>query len=149
MCAPSNLRLDPDVYTDYLMEAALFRLPRLIDEIDRKRAVAMVVSSGSTSAVHQAELTRAGTIDELFFGNLAGSLTKSDGVVPGLLASLGLDRITKMQDTLDSHVEAPKSRPPSMPAPASGPPSCQRCRPPCSSAWARVSRSAWPAWSRA
>jgi methyl-accepting chemotaxis protein len=58
--------------------------------------------------MHQAELTRAGAIDELFFGDLAGSLTKSDGVVPGLLASLGLDRITKMHDAYDSHVEALK-----------------------------------------
>ena len=104
----SNLTLDPDVYTYYLMDAALFRLPRLIDEFDRKRAVAMAVRSGSTSALKQAELTRASAIDELFFGDLAGSLTKSDGVVPGLLASLGLDRITKMQDTFDSHVEALK-----------------------------------------
>ncbi len=104
----SNLTLDPDVYTYYLMDAALFRLPRLMDEFDRKRAVAIAMSGGSTTPVMQAELTRAGAVDELFFGDLGGSLTKSDAVAPGLLAELKLEAVTRLHDTYDAHVEALK-----------------------------------------
>jgi methyl-accepting chemotaxis protein len=104
----SNLTLDPDVYTYYLMDAALFRLPRLIDELDRKRAVAMAMSGGMSSPELQAELTRAGTVDELFFSDLKGSLTKSDGIEPGLLGSLNLSSIDKVQEGFDGHVGALK-----------------------------------------
>ena len=102
----SNLTLDPDVYTYYLMDAALFRLPRLIDEVDRKRAVAMAMSSGTASAAQQAELTRSSTIGELYYGDLAGSLTKSEGVMPGLLASLDLDRVAGLNKSFDAQVAA-------------------------------------------
>ena len=100
----SNLTLDPDVYTYYLMDAALFRLPRLIDEFDRKRAVAMAMSAGNPNHVMLAELTRASAVDELFYGDLQGSLAKSDGVVPGLLASLDLAKVDRLHGTFDGHV---------------------------------------------
>jgi len=102
----SNLTLDPDVYTYYLMDAALFRLPRLIDEFDRKRAVAMAMSAGNPNHVMLAELTRASAVDELFYGDLQGSLAKSDGVAPGLLAGLGLAAVDRLHDSFDGHVEA-------------------------------------------
>jgi methyl-accepting chemotaxis protein len=104
----SNLTLDPDVYTYYLMDAALFRLPRLVDEFDRKRAVAMAISGGSTSPTLHDELTRASAVDELFFADLVGSLTKSAGVAPGLLAELKVDAVTKLHDDYDAKVEALK-----------------------------------------
>ena len=104
----SNLTLDPDVYTYYLMDAALFRLPRLIDEFDRKRAVAIAMSKGTPSAEMQAELTRAGAVDELFYADLQGSLAKSDGIAPGLLASLDLAKVDRLHDSFDGHVEGLK-----------------------------------------
>ncbi len=104
----SNLTLDPDVYTYYLMDAALFRLPRLIDEFDRKRATAIAMSSGTPTPAMQSELTRAAAVDELFFSDLSGSLTKSDGVEPGLLTALGLQKIDRLHTAYDEHVNALK-----------------------------------------
>ncbi len=102
----SNLTLDPDVYTYYLMDAALFRLPRLIDELDRKRAVAIAMTGGTPSAVLQAELTRASTVDALFFGDLQGSLAKSDGIAPGLRDGLGMEAVEQLFARFDTLAQA-------------------------------------------
>ncbi len=105
----SNLTLDPDVYTYYLMDAALFRLPRLIDEIDRKRAVALaMMTEGTPTPALQAEFTRASAVGELFHGDLTGSLAKSDGVAQGLLQRLGTARIDQLHADFDGRVTAMK-----------------------------------------
>jgi methyl-accepting chemotaxis protein len=104
----SNLTLDPDVYTYYLMDAALFRLPRLIDEFDRKRSVAMALAKSPTNAALQTELTRVGTIDALFYGDLQGSLAKADSTAKGLLASLNLSAIESLNKVFSGHVQSLK-----------------------------------------
>jgi methyl-accepting chemotaxis protein len=105
----SNLTLDPDVYTYYLMDAALFRLPRLTDEFDRKRSLAAhaVRSDGTTAEpALLAELARSATIGELFFGDLQGSIAKSVGIEPAIAQGLALPRILEEQKRFGATVAA-------------------------------------------
>jgi len=86
----SNLALDPDLDTYYLMDGALMALPSLINATERLRAGSLAVARGGAVTP---EITRRMTINEtmgdIFEERISAGLEKVYGAHPDLKARLG------------------------------------------------------------
>ena len=88
----SNLTLDPDIDSYYLMDGSLFRLPDLIDQAAALRDLAATVAAAGDPTPEQ--LQRMGAllaIIDYMDANLAGGLDKTLALRPGIKAVLGAD----------------------------------------------------------
>ena len=96
----SNLTLDPDLDTYYLMDGALMRVPRLLDEVGRLHGLGAAVAGGASMTPKTADaLVRADVATELLAGQLAHAIAKVDAIHPGTRAAL-------RADTLDQALKA-------------------------------------------
>lgn len=94
----SSLSLDPDLDSYYVMDAALFRMPDVIESSGKLRGIGMaVLRAGSATAAQQQELTEAITIAEFQFRNMRDGLAKAYGGNPEL--SKALDARSTIDDT--------------------------------------------------
>ena len=86
----SNLTLDPDVDSYYLMDAAVFRVPGLLNDISVLRGVASSLASGAphTPERHDA-MVRAEFNSSRLDGDMNGGLAKVEALHPGTIAALG------------------------------------------------------------
>jgi methyl-accepting chemotaxis protein len=88
----SNLTLDPDIDSYYLMDGSLFRLPDLIDQAAALRDLAAGVAA--TAQAQADQLQRLGAlvaILDYMDSNLAGGLDKTLALRPSMKALLGAD----------------------------------------------------------
>jgi len=88
----SNLTLDPDIDSYYLMDGSVFRLPDMIDEASALRDLAVAVA-GSGEA-KPAQIEKAGAlvaIIDYMDTNLAGGLDKTLALRPEMKAPLAAD----------------------------------------------------------
>jgi methyl-accepting chemotaxis protein len=85
----SNLALDPDLDTYYLMDGALMAMPTLIDATERLRVGTLSVARGSAiTAELRRELTANETLGDLFDARVGAALEKVYGVRPELKSRL-------------------------------------------------------------
>jgi methyl-accepting chemotaxis protein len=85
----SNLALDPDLDTYYLMDGALMAIPTLIDATERLRVGSLSVARGSAvTAELRRELTANETLGDLFDERVNAALAKVYGVRPELKSRL-------------------------------------------------------------
>ncbi len=88
----SNLTLDPDIDSYYLMDGALFRLPDLIDQAAALRDLAaMVAGAGAPTAAQAQGLGALTAMADYMDSNLAGGLTKTLAVRPEMKSALAAD----------------------------------------------------------
>ena len=90
----SNLTLDPDIDSYYLMDAALFRLPDIAETSGKLRdlGLAAMVAGAITPAQQQA-LAEVIPIAEFQFRNMRDGLEKSYAANPALKQKLGADQV--------------------------------------------------------
>ena len=88
----SNLTLDPDIDSYYLMDGALFRLPDLIDQAAAWRDLAAAVAtSGAASAAQAQNLGALAAMVDYMDSNLAGGLAKTLALRPEMKSALAAD----------------------------------------------------------
>ena len=88
----SNLTLDPDIDSYYLMDGALFRLPDLIDQAAALRDLAaLAAAAGQTTPDQLQRLGALVAIIDYMDANLAGGLEKTLALRPGIKGALGAD----------------------------------------------------------
>jgi methyl-accepting chemotaxis protein len=109
----SNLTLDPELDTYYLMDGALMRIPQLMEEATRLTALAVSVSGGrEADARTMDEMLRAQAYAELLYRQLRGALDKVEALHPGTVAALRADEALAAVKRLDglegSTEEAPQ-----------------------------------------
>jgi methyl-accepting chemotaxis protein len=92
----SNLALDPDLDTYYLMDSALLAMPTLIDATERLRVGSLAVARGSavTSELRR-DMTVNETLGDLFDERLSAGLEKVYGVRPELKSRLSAEEALK------------------------------------------------------
>ncbi|MDZ7652647.1 MAG: methyl-accepting chemotaxis protein [Burkholderiaceae bacterium] len=92
----SNLALDPDLDTYYLMDGALMAIPTLIDATERLRVGSLSVARGSAvTAELRRELTANETLGDLFDKRVSAALAKVYGVRPELKSRLDVAEVQK------------------------------------------------------
>ncbi len=90
----SNLTLDPDIDSYYLMDGSLFRLPDLIDQAAQLRDLASDVAGRGTATAEQSErLGALLAIIEYMDANLEGGLVKTLALRPAMKAVLAADEV--------------------------------------------------------
>jgi methyl-accepting chemotaxis protein len=87
----SNLTLDPDLDTYYLMDGALAAMPPLIEATDRLRAAAAGVAGGISSPEATRATIAAEVTGDLLLQRIRDGLPKIYGVRPALKAELRAD----------------------------------------------------------
>ena len=88
----SNLTLDPDIDSYYLMDGALFRLPDLIDQAAALRDLTITLAGADTPTAAQAQgLGALGAMVDYMDSNLAGGLAKTLALRPEMKAALAAD----------------------------------------------------------
>ncbi len=94
----SNLTLDPDIDTYYLMDGALMRIPQLTEEVGRLRVLAAAVAGGGAGdATQVAQMHRAQAYAELLRGQLAVAVAKVETVHPGTAKALHFDKVEETE----------------------------------------------------
>jgi methyl-accepting chemotaxis protein len=92
----SNLALDPDLDTYYLMDGALLAMPTLINATERLRAGNLAVARGSAvTAELRRDMTVNETLGDLSDERLSAGLDKVYGVWPELKSRLGAEEALK------------------------------------------------------
>jgi methyl-accepting chemotaxis protein len=86
----SNLTLDPDVDTYYLMDGAVLRVPQLVNELGVLRGLSAAIAAGqpadeATTLIRR----RARFSSDLLESQLDGAIRKVDAIHPGTHAKLG------------------------------------------------------------
>jgi len=99
----SNLTLDPDLDTYYLMDASLMRVPSLIEEAGRMAGLASASAQPGIATPKLAEAVfRADVLVERIAADLTVAVGKVEGVHPGTRAELQLDatlqNLTRLRD---------------------------------------------------
>jgi len=90
----SNLTLDPELDTFYLMDGALMRIPRLLDEAGRLRGLGSALAAGAAVDGKAADSrVRTDFAVELLAGQLAHAVAKVETIHPGTRAALRLDEV--------------------------------------------------------
>jgi methyl-accepting chemotaxis protein len=85
----SNLTLDPDVDTYYLMDGAVFRVPQLMAEVGVLRGLGAAAAAGlPDDGQRQLRLTRAETLGDLLGSQLKLAIDKVEAVHPGTVQAL-------------------------------------------------------------
>jgi methyl-accepting chemotaxis protein len=97
----SNLALDPDLDSYYLMDASLMALPTLIDATERLRDGAIVLArGGQMSDESTRRLTVNETIGDLFGDRVTQGLAKVFAVRPELRATIAAEEPLKLMHAL-------------------------------------------------
>jgi methyl-accepting chemotaxis protein len=97
----SNLTLDPDMDTYYLMDGSTGSLPVLIEASAKLRALTVrATSSQPSSADLQRQIESAAVATELFESRLLAALGKIDGVHPDYKAVFKADEVIARMHTL-------------------------------------------------
>ncbi|WP_426191734.1 methyl-accepting chemotaxis protein [Massilia sp. DWR3-1-1] len=87
----SNLTLDPEIATFYLMDAAFFRIPDIVETTAQLRATGLSVQrSGAITAPQQRALSELIAVAEFQQANMASGLAKIKDNGAGLLQRLDL-----------------------------------------------------------
>jgi methyl-accepting chemotaxis protein len=85
----SNLTLDPDVDTYYLMDGAVFRVPQLVEEAGLMRGLGSALAAGlPDDGQRHDRLTRAEIYSDLFATQLTQAIDKVEAVHPGTAKAL-------------------------------------------------------------
>ncbi|RVT52880.1 hypothetical protein ENE75_09180 [Rubrivivax albus] len=85
----SNLTLDPDVDSYYLMDAAVFRVPGLLNDIGAMRTLAGAIASGAEPTRERTDaLVRAEFNSDRLDADMVGGLAKVEALHPGTVAAL-------------------------------------------------------------
>jgi len=112
----SNLTLDPDIDSYYLMDGSLFRLPDLIDQSAALRDLAAAVAAKGEATPEQVERMGAlVAIIEYMDSNLAGGLDKTLGLHPEMKPALAADDarqpVRKLREQAAKVMQGGASRP--------------------------------------
>ena len=92
----SNLALDPDLDSYYLMDSALMALPTLIDSTERLRVLALAAAkAGAADDGNRRAMTVAETTGDIYGGRVAAALDKVYGVRPELRSAIAADSALK------------------------------------------------------
>ena len=112
----SNLTLDPDLDTYYLMDGSLGATPVLVEALGKLRGVsAAVAASGQPAdATAQQIITASAVATELFEGRLAGALDKIYGVHPDYKAAFNADDLMPQMRAFRGLATAAKSDAPTL-----------------------------------
>ena len=103
----SNLALDPDLDTSYLINAALMYLPQMIDSVGQLHSVALALAKGVKESVALTKaLSAAETQGDLMDARVASAIAKVEGVHPGLKAKLGAEQARKLMHDYHNLVAA-------------------------------------------
>ena len=103
----SNLSLDPQFDTYYLMDGAFVQLPRLAEETARLMAMAVAVAQGlNVDAAVVKAMTVAETQGDLSEAQLAAALAKVEAVHPGLRKEWQYDDFQKALHALHEKLAA-------------------------------------------
>ena len=85
----SNLTLDPDVDSFYLMDAALFRIPDIAENSGKLRGLGLAtMKAGAITPEQRRGMTEMIAVAEFQFRNLKEGLAKSVAVNPGLASKI-------------------------------------------------------------
>jgi methyl-accepting chemotaxis protein len=94
----SNLTLDPDIDSYYLMDAAAFRLPDMLERVTLLREASVsALGTGELSAEVMQEMLKSLAIVEFHFENLNAGLDKSIAANP--LVAKGVDATAEKEAT--------------------------------------------------
>jgi methyl-accepting chemotaxis protein len=96
----SNLTLDPDIDTYYLMDGSLMRVPQYL--ADAGRLARLAAEPGAEAA----GVARAEAYAELLHRQLAAAVDKVESVHPGARAALALDEVTARWQALQQAARA-------------------------------------------
>jgi len=103
----SNLTLDPDLDTYYLMDGATAAMPALLDATALLRDMAVVVAkAGQPDAAMQRQMTVAETMGDLGDARLEAALDKVTGVHPHLKQAFGAEAARKSLHAFHENVDA-------------------------------------------
>ncbi|MCU0951557.1 MAG: methyl-accepting chemotaxis protein, partial [Burkholderiaceae bacterium] len=92
----SNLALDPDLDSYYLMDSALMALPTLIDSTERLRIAALAaVRAGAMDDAIRRDMTIAEAGGDIYSDRVTAGLDKVYGVRPELRAAIAADGALK------------------------------------------------------
>ncbi|TAH11421.1 MAG: hypothetical protein EAZ11_09080, partial [Curvibacter sp.] len=85
----SNLTLDPDVDSYYLMDAALFRVATVVEATGKLRGLGLgIMKTGSVTPAQRISLQRFSTLGEYEFGNMQTGLAKAFAYNPSLTSKI-------------------------------------------------------------
>ncbi|MBI3715731.1 MAG: HAMP domain-containing protein, partial [Betaproteobacteria bacterium] len=106
----SNLSLDPDLDTYYLMDAVVFRLPNLAESVAKMRGLgAGVAARDAATPDERIAFAVLGKLAELDFGNLQGSLEKVFAFNPDSKSRLSA-KAKLARDTIGEFTSAVESK---------------------------------------
>ena len=90
----SNLTLDPDIDSYYLMDAVFFRVPDIVETSGKLRGLGLaVMAAGAATPEQQQLLSETIPIAEFQFRNMRDGLAKSYAANPTLQQKLGADQV--------------------------------------------------------
>lgn len=88
----SNLTLDPDIDSYYVMDAAAFRLPDLMERTGLMRAAGLAaLRDGTLSPTFRSAIDKASAISEFHMANLLSGIGKSVLQTPDLASRIQID----------------------------------------------------------
>jgi methyl-accepting chemotaxis protein len=121
----SNLTLDPDIDSYYLMDGSLFRLPDLIDQVSELRDLAAsVAGSGAPTPAQTERVGALLAIIDYMDSNLAGGLDKTLGLRPEMKSVLAADAVRQqlrvLRDMAAATTKAGAERPAAEPLRVAG-----------------------------
>ncbi|MBI5271899.1 MAG: CZB domain-containing protein [Burkholderiales bacterium] len=96
----SNLTLDPDIDTYYLMDGSLMRVPQYLADSGRLAALA------GTPDADGLAIARAEAYAELLHGQLDAAVGKVEALHPGARAALAMDEVTARWQAVRQAVQA-------------------------------------------
>jgi methyl-accepting chemotaxis protein len=93
----SNLTLDPDIDSYYLMDATYFRLPDITEASGKLRAMGLsIMKAGTASAKQLSTVNGLMPVAEFQLGNLRDGLDKALAYNPGLAAKLDTTQVLNL-----------------------------------------------------
>ena len=108
----SNLSLDPQLDTFYLMKGALLHVPSLLDEAGQLRGLGSAFAAGAAVDAKGADaMVRADFAVDLLAGQLAHAVAKVDEIHPGTRAALRLDDVEAALAALRRDAQAMNNAP--------------------------------------
>ncbi|MFZ5550411.1 MAG: hypothetical protein ACOZJX_17075 [Pseudomonadota bacterium] len=102
----SNLTLDPDIDTYYLMDGSLMRVPQYLAEVGRVHALAAASAAGGADGAAVVAMHRAQAYADLLDEQLDLAAGKVDALHPGAREAFGVARIDGARTALYDAVAA-------------------------------------------